>query len=73
MRGSRVKTFRRQLQQGFGHFHLLHHCACALMKKPESAIRWLQAAAEDNLQQDARFVALLSKLKQKWEYYKTIL
>lgn len=58
------------------------------MNKPEQAIKWLEAAAEDgfpcyplfaadrnlnNLRQDAQFIALLSKTKQKWEYYKTLL
>jgi tetratricopeptide (TPR) repeat protein len=77
--------------KGFGHFHhTAYHIACAyaLMNKPEPAVRWLEAAAEDgfpcyplferdknldNLRQDPRFVALLSKLKQQWEYYRTIL
>jgi TolB-like protein/DNA-binding winged helix-turn-helix (wHTH) protein/Flp pilus assembly protein TadD len=63
-------------------------CAYALMNKPEQAIKWLDVAAEDgfpcyplferdtnldNLRQDARFVAFLAKLRQRWEYYKTIL
>ena len=77
--------------KGFGHFHhTAYHIACAyaLMNKPERAIRWLEAAAEDgfpcyplfekdanldNLRQDARFVAFLAKSRQRWEYYKTIL
>ncbi len=77
--------------KGFGHFHhTAYHIACAyaLMHKPEQAIKWLQAAAEDgfpcyplferdtnldNLRQDARFVTFLAKLKQQWEYYRTIL
>jgi tetratricopeptide (TPR) repeat protein len=77
--------------KGFGHFHHTAYqiaCAYALMSKPEQAIRWLQAAADDGfpcyplfesdrnldkLRQDPRFITLLSKLKEKWEYYKTIL
>jgi tetratricopeptide (TPR) repeat protein len=63
-------------------------CAYALMDKREQAIKWLEVAAEggfpcyplferdtnlDNLRQDARFVTFLAKLRQQWEYYKTIL
>ncbi len=77
--------------KGFGHFHhTAYHIACAyaLMNKPEQAIKWLEAAAEDgfpcyplferdtnldNLRQDARFVTLLAKLRNQWEYYRTIL
>lgn len=77
--------------KGFGHFHhTAYHIACAyaLMNKPEPAIKWLEAAAEDgfpcyplferdtnlnNLRPDARFVTFLAKQKQQWEYYQTIL
>jgi TolB-like protein/Tfp pilus assembly protein PilF len=77
--------------KGFGHFHhTAYHIACAyaLMNKPEQAIKWLEAAADDgfpcyplfekdpnldNLRQDARFVTFLAKQRQQWEYYKTIL
>lgn len=77
--------------KGFGHFHhTAYHIACAyaLMNKPEPAIKWLEAAAEDgfpcyplfetdtnldNLRQDARFVTFLANQKQQWEHYKTIL
>jgi TolB-like protein/DNA-binding winged helix-turn-helix (wHTH) protein/lipopolysaccharide biosynthesis regulator YciM len=63
-------------------------CAYALMKKSEQAVKWLEVAADDgfacfplfardpnldNLRHDPRFVAFLSKSKEKWEYYKTIL
>jgi serine/threonine-protein kinase len=63
-------------------------CAYALMNKPEQAIKWLEVAATDgfpcyplferdtnldNLRQDARFVTFMAKLKQQWEYYKTVL
>jgi len=77
--------------KGFGQFHhTAYHIACAyaLMKNPEQAIKWLDAAAENgfpcyplfesdanlnNLRQDARFVTLMAKLRPQWEYYKTIL
>jgi TolB-like protein/Flp pilus assembly protein TadD len=75
--------------KGFGHFHhTAYHIACAyaLMKKPEQAVRWLQAAADDgfpcyplferdpnldNLRQDGTFTTFLTKLKQQSEYYRT--
>ena len=77
--------------KGFGHFHHTAYyiaCAYALMNKPEQAIHWLEAAAEDGfpcyplfetdpnldkLRQDARFLTFLAKQKQRWEYYRTIL
>jgi len=77
--------------KGFGHFHhTAYHIACAyaLMKKPEQALKWLQAAADDGfpcyplferdpnldrLRQDARFVTLLAKLRQQSEHYRTSL
>lgn len=77
--------------KGFGHFHHTAYyiaCAYALMNKPEPAIKWLEAAAEDgfpcyplfekdanldNLRQNARFVTFLAKQKKQWEYYRTIL
>ena len=58
------------------------------MNKPEEAITWLESAANDgfpcyvlfetdhnldNLRQHPRFQALLTKLKQQWEYYKGVL
>lgn len=59
-------------------------CAYAVMNKAEPAIEWLQAAADggfpchpmfendpflNNLRKDARFIALMAKLKEQWEYY----
>ena len=61
-------------------------CAYAAMKKTEPAIKWLQAAADDgfpcyslfenepfldHLKKDPRFIALLAKLKEQWESYRT--
>jgi TolA-binding protein len=61
-------------------------CAYAVMKKTEPAIKWLQAAADDgfpcyslfenepyldHLRKDARFIALMAKLKEQWEHYRT--
>jgi tetratricopeptide (TPR) repeat protein len=63
-------------------------CAYSVMKKSEPAIKWLQAAADDgfpcyqlfandpyldHLRKDARFVALMAKLKGQWENYRAIL
>ena len=63
-------------------------CAYALMNKPDQAIKWLEVAADDgfpcyllfekdpnlnNLRQDTRFITFLTKLRQQWEYYRTIL
>lgn len=67
-------------------YHIV--CAYALMNKHEEAIKWLESTANegfpcyvlferdhnlDNLRGDARFIALMARLKQQWEYYKTIL
>jgi eukaryotic-like serine/threonine-protein kinase len=63
-------------------------CAYALMNKREEAIKWLESAADNgfpcyelfaddrnlnNLRQDARFNALMEKMKKQWEYYKSVL
>ena len=63
-------------------------CAYAIMSRHDEAIKWLESVANDgfpcyvlferdrnldNLRQDARFQALLAKLKQQWEHYKTAL
>lgn len=60
-------------------------CAYAVMKKSAPAIHWLQAAADDGfpcyplfenepyleaLRKDARFLALIAKLKEQWESYR---
>jgi TolB-like protein/DNA-binding winged helix-turn-helix (wHTH) protein/Tfp pilus assembly protein PilF len=61
-------------------------CAYALMKKTEPAFNWLQAAADDgfpcypmfendayldHLRQDPRFIALIAKLKEQRDHYRT--
>jgi tetratricopeptide (TPR) repeat protein len=63
-------------------------CAYAIMNRREQAIKWLESVSTDgfpcyvlferdhnldNLRQDARFQALLTKLKRQWEGYKTAL
>ena len=63
-------------------------CAYAIMNKRDQAMKWLQAAANDgfpcyvlferdrnldNLRDDAEFKALMGKLKQQSEYYKSLL
>ncbi|HEY3128066.1 MAG TPA: hypothetical protein VGL91_01290 [Acidobacteriota bacterium] len=76
--------------KGFGHFHhTAYHIACcyALMNKPEPAIKWLEAAAQDgfpcyplferdanldNLRRDARFIRFMARLRQQWERYRTL-
>ena len=75
--------------KGFGHFHHTAYdiaCAYALLKKPDAALQWLQAAADDgfpcyalfenepyldSLKTDPRFIALLAKLREQWGQYRT--
>lgn len=77
--------------KGFGHFHHTAYniaSAYALLNKPEQAVRWLQAAADDgmpcyplfesdpnlnSLRNDERFIAFMAKLKQQWEHYNATL
>jgi serine/threonine protein kinase/predicted negative regulator of RcsB-dependent stress response len=77
--------------KGFGHFHHTAYnisCAYSVMKKTETAVKWLQAAADegfpcyplfekdpylDNLRRDPRFIALMGKLKAQWEHYRKVL
>ena len=62
--------------------------AYALLNKRAEAIRWLQFAADNgfpcyplfecdpnlnNLRQDTRFIAFMTKLKEQWEHYKATL
>jgi eukaryotic-like serine/threonine-protein kinase len=76
--------------KGFGHFHHTAYniaCAYSLMNKPEQAIKWLQATADnglpcyplfesdqylDPLRNDLRFTALMMRLKEQWQYHKAI-
>lgn len=61
--------------------------AYAIMNKQTEAVKWLESAAAegfpcyvlfetdrnlDNLRQHARFKALMAKLKQQWQYYRTL-
>jgi serine/threonine protein kinase/tetratricopeptide (TPR) repeat protein len=61
-------------------------CVYAVLKKTDLALKWLQAAADDgfpcyslfenepyldSVKNDPRFIALLAKLKQQWEPYRT--
>ena len=80
-----------EIGKGFGHFHHTAYdiaSAYALLNKPEDAIKWLEAAAEDgfpcypffqndpkldNLRQDARFIGFMTKLREQWEQYKATL
>lgn len=63
-------------------------CAYALINKPDEAVKWLEVSADgglpcyplfekdtnlNNLRQNARFIAFMTKQKQQWEYYKTLL
>ena len=75
-----------EIGKGFLHFHHTAYIACAyaLMNKPEQAVTWLQAAADDGfpcyplfendpslnqIRKDQRFIALMARLKQQWEHY----
>ena len=74
-----------EIGQGFGHFHHTAYnvaSAYAILNKPEEAVKWLKAAADDgfpcypyfaidpnldNIRSDERFVAFMSRLKTDWE------
>src|SRR5712691_2891183 len=76
-----------EIGKGFGHFHHTAYniaSAYALMNKPEAAIKWLGAAADDGfscyplfendaklngLRKDERFIAFMAKLRKQWEHY----
>jgi tetratricopeptide (TPR) repeat protein len=80
-----------EIGKGYGHFHHTAYniaSAYALLNKPEDAIKWLKAAAEDGfpcypffeidpnlnkLRPDVRFIAFMTNLKQQWERYKVTL
>jgi DNA-binding winged helix-turn-helix (wHTH) protein/tetratricopeptide (TPR) repeat protein len=61
--------------------------AYAVMKRPEEAVKWLEFAADNgfpnypyfgvdpnlnNIRTDARFIEFMTKLKQRWERFKSI-
>ena len=76
--------------KGFGHFHHTAYniaSAYASLNKPDEAVRWLGAAADDgfpcypyfkmdpnleHLRGRPRFTALLSALQRQWELFKQI-
>jgi eukaryotic-like serine/threonine-protein kinase len=80
-----------EIGKSFSHFHHTAYniaSAYALMDKPEDAIRWLQAAADDgfpcypwfekdanldSLRKQEHFIAFMTKLKQQWEHYQATL
>ena len=86
------EKIRSAIEKGkrFGHFHHTAYniaCAYSLMHKPEQAIKWLQAAADDGfpcyplfesdpylnpLREDSRFVTLIMGLQEQWKYYKAL-
>jgi tetratricopeptide (TPR) repeat protein len=79
-----------ELGRGFGHFHHTAYniaSAHALLNRPDSAVAWLQVAADDGfpcypyfardsnldkIRSDARFVALMGKLRKQWEQYEAM-
>ena len=76
-----------KIGKGFGHFHHTAYniaLAYSLLKQPEKAVKWLEAAADDgfpcyplfqndanlnNVRNDERFIALMASLKKQWEQY----
>lgn len=86
------RSIRAAIRQGkdFGHFHHAAYtigAAYALMQRPQEAVRWLRAAADDGfpcyplferdasldrLRTDAAFLRLMTELKKRWEHYQTI-
>ena len=86
------RSIQAAVQQGkdFGHFHHAAYsigAAYALMNRPQDAIRWLRAAADDGfpcyplferdhsldpLRMDPNFLQLMTELKKRWEHYKAI-
>jgi serine/threonine protein kinase/Flp pilus assembly protein TadD len=80
-----------EIGKGFGHFHHTAYniaSAYALLNKPEQAVKWLQAAADDgfpcyplfendanlnSLRKDERFITFMAKLRKQWEHYQATL
>jgi tetratricopeptide (TPR) repeat protein len=79
-----------EIGQGFGHFHHTAYniaSAYAIMNKPDDAVKWLEAAAEDgfpcypffeidptlnSLRNQPKFVALMAKLKAQTERFRAL-
>lgn len=86
-------AIRRAIEIGkdFGHFHHTTYniaLAYALLNKPEEAVKWLQATANDgfpcyplfendpnlnSLRTNKQFMAFMAEQKQQWERYKATL
>jgi TolB-like protein/DNA-binding winged helix-turn-helix (wHTH) protein len=84
------QSIQAAMQKGkdFGHFHHAAYtiaAAYALMNRPQDAVRWLRAAAEDgfpcyplfehdsnldHLRNDPRFLSFLAEQKKQWEYFR---
>jgi tetratricopeptide (TPR) repeat protein len=80
-----------EIGKDFGHFHHTAYdiaVAYALLNKPEEAIKWLKASAEDgfpcypfyendfnlnSLRKDERFIDFMGQMKRQWERYKATL
>lgn len=76
-----------QIGEGYGHFHHTMYnvaSAFAIMNRPDEAVRWLEAAAEngfpnytyfqidpnlENIREHPRFIDLMKKLKPQWERF----
>jgi len=76
--------------KGFGHFHHAAYtigAAYAVMDRPEEAVRWLRAAADDGfpcyplferdpslirLRGDPNFVQFMGELKKRWQRYQSL-
>ncbi len=87
------ETIQRAVEigKGFGHFHHTAYniaSAYALLNKPEMAVKWLQAAADDGmpcyplfesdanlngLRKDERFITFMAKIQRQWERYNATL
>jgi TolB-like protein/DNA-binding winged helix-turn-helix (wHTH) protein/Tfp pilus assembly protein PilF len=86
------RSIQAAIQKGkdFGHFHHAAYTigtAYALMNRPQDAVRWLRAAADDgfpcyplyerdhsldNLRANEKFMQLMRDLKGRWEHYRAI-
>jgi eukaryotic-like serine/threonine-protein kinase len=70
----------------FHHAEFFIACANALLHRPEKAVEWLRKTADDglpcyplfkndpnlkNLATDSDYQALLARLKEQWDYYRT--